>query len=305
MSSASILPLPRPESSGGATVREVVDLYLTYAERVGKLEPSTVLQRRMKLERFARDFGPRLLSSCRRSDLELWIAERSEWGPATRKSCCQAINAAFNWALKDERIDRNPFRGVTVPDGPTRPPMIDADLRALLRNTTAVFRRVLIFLRYTGARPGEMAGLQWSDLHPDLPVLSIEKHKTRKKTGRPRIIHLPPVVHRLLLWLLRTQEHIQSEYVFLNTRGKPWGKNTLSKRMRRLRPKAKVSPRVKLASTRPAFATAGLANGVDLKTMAELLGHTSTKTTEKHYIDLQSQSEHMRNAAAQAVRRKR
>jgi site-specific recombinase XerD len=44
-------------------------------------------------------------------------------------------------------------------------------------------------------------------------------------------------------------------------------------------------------------------NGVDLATLAELLGHKDLKMIAEHYGHLEQQPEHLLNAVAKVVRR--
>jgi AraC-like DNA-binding protein len=58
--------------------------------------------------------------------------------------------------------------------------------------------------------------------------------------------------------------------------------------MQRARERAKIPDEVKLYGLRHAFGTRAILNGVDIKTLAELLGHTTTRMSE-HYIHLAGQ----------------
>ena len=70
--------------------------------------------------------------------------------------------------------------------------------------------------------------------------------------------------------------------------------------MKRARMKAGVPADAKLYGTRHAFGTRAIINGeLDLKTVAELMGHTSTRMTE-HYLHLAGQHAHLA-AAMQRV----
>jgi integrase len=116
------------------------------------------------------------------------------------------------------------------------------EFRALLRHTDSLFRQVLLFLRLTGIRPGELLRLTWNQVDFDNHVLVIRKHKSRRtaKLKKPRIVQLPPLAENLLRW--RLQSNGRTERVFLNEDGRPWRYNALRCRMRRLRVRAGMGP---------------------------------------------------------------
>jgi len=209
-------------------------------------------------------------------------------------------------------IDKNPFRGVQKRQGAPRRPLTDAEFPALLRASAgrtagrkrtpgARFRQVLVFLRYTGCRPGEAAGLTWADVDLEQAVIVLRKHKTARtrKAKVPRILPLHPVVLKLLDGIRRRGEH--PERVFLTHRLTPWNRSNLSLRVQRAREKAGIPADATLYGIRHGFGTRSILNGVDLKTLSQLMGHTTTRATE-HYVHLAGQRAHlaaaMRRAAA-------
>ncbi|MCU9931040.1 tyrosine-type recombinase/integrase, partial [Escherichia coli] len=55
-------------------------------------------------------------------------------------------------------------------------------------------------------------------------------------------------------------------------------------------------------SYRHAFATQALVSGVDIATVAELLGHASTEMISRHYGHLANEKQHLKDAAARVIR---
>lgn len=143
----------------------------------------------------------------------------------------------------------------------------------------------------TGSRPGELRGLKWDQISDDYTVAKLTEHKSKKKTGRPRTIYFPKPIQRLL----RLIRH-NGEYVFLNARGKPFTKNAITHRMRRIR-KATGIDGVVAYSYRHAYATRAIVQGVDVATVAELMGHASLEMISKHYGHLAQETKHLTDAA--------
>ncbi len=83
--------------------------------------------------------------------------------------------------------------------------------------------------------------------------------------------------------------------MFLTHRLTPWTKNTLAQRVKRARKLAGIPDDAKLYGVRHAFGTRAVLNGVPLKTLAELLGHTTTRMSE-HYVHLAGQHAHLASA---------
>jgi len=178
--------------------------------------------------------------------------------------------------------------------GLPRREMTEEEFRKILRTTTgyyrtrptpgARFRQILFFLWFTGCRPKEASCLRWEEIDLNAGIITLQKHKTVRMQKKPkaRVITLLPVVVRLLR-AIRKQH--SGDSVFLNHRGNPWNRYSLGLRIRRARAKAGVSDEVKLYGARHAFGTRGIVNGVDIKTLATLMGHETTEMTE-HYLHL-------------------
>jgi integrase len=308
-----------PAESSEHTVASVIDLYLTQSKRL--YVPQSYANRQHYLQLFAESHGFRLVRECLPMHVTMWLDAHTSWASDwTRSNVLRIVQRAFNWAVQQGIIKANPFRGITQRPGEARRPMTDGEFRALLRATAPKrptgkkrsphrrrptagerFRQVLFFLRYTGARPGEMANLTWNDVNLENGVIILRKHKTvrTQRTPRPRVIQLVPLVIRLLK-RIRQQQGPDAKRVFLTARKTPWGKWNLGLRVRRLRKKAGLLNDVTLYGLRHHFGTQSIINGVDIKTLAELMGHTTSRMTE-HYVHLAGCQKHLAAAMLQAV----
>jgi integrase/AraC-like DNA-binding protein len=220
------------------TVHEVIEMYLAQARR--DLSARSYETVSCILGRFDGSAGQLTLAECRPFDLQCWLNEhpeyRSEW---YRRCVISTIKRAFNWACEMELIHRNPFAKLRSRGRPQRRrPMTDDEFQTLLRSSDPTFRRFLIFLKFTGCRPGEAAGMRWADVHFEKGAVVLKEHKTARKTGRPRIIPLVPTVVRLLLWMRSVREDpstCEQDHVFTNRRGNAFSRGWLSLKMQRLR----------------------------------------------------------------------
>lgn len=284
------------------TVASVVDRYLTHAK--GQLSPRTYEVRRPYLNSFVEALGWRLVAEAKKIHLTEWIAEHPEWASDwTLNTVHSVIQRPLNWAVDQDIIAKNPFKGVTHRPGAPRRPITRDEFQKLLRASAgrggkpspgARFRQVLIFLYFTGARPGEASALRWSDIDLDRGLIVLKEHKTVRlqRVPRPRVIPLHPVVLKLLITIRKRNE---GERVFLTYRKTPWNKNSLGLRVRRAREKAEIADDAKLYGIRHQFGTRAILNRVDIKTLSELMGHNSVVMTQ-HYVHLAGQTQHLADA---------
>jgi integrase len=307
------------------TVASVIELYLQLNGQ--KYSSEALAQRRYYLQLFAEAHGWRAVTdrSCLPIHVEQWLADHPAWkSDWTKAQIVSIVQRPFNWAVKKRLIPSNPFRGVDQCAREPRRPLTDQEFQTLLRATSvwpkrgrypmphpsdvkrrqrpssgARFRQLLVFLRFTGARPIEACLLRWADIDIAQAVIRIQRHKTSKtqRVKRPRVIPLHPVVLKLLIHIRRQREF--GEFVFLNHRKTSWNRRTLGTRVRRARNLAGIPDDAKLYGLRHRFGTRSILNGVDIKTLAELMGHTSTRTTE-HYLHLAGHQAHLADAMIRA-----
>lgn len=293
-----------PAADAEPTVASVIDAYIASASK--RLAQSTQDAHFPYLQSFAEAHGWRTVREANPVHVEQWLFDHPEWvSDWTKNLAVRQVQTAFNWAQSKARlIASNPFKGFTHRPGLPRRDMTADEFQSILRATKnswwrkrptpgARFRQVLVFLWYTGCRPGEAAKLKWTDIDFERQVIVLMRHKTARtqRVARPRLIPLHPVVMRLLTWIKRLDE--PGEVVFLTHRRTPWNKNSLAIRVQRARELAGIPDDVKLYGVRHAFGTRAVVNGgLDIKTVAELMGHTTTRMTE-HYLHLAGQPAHL------------
>lgn len=291
---------PDPESSE-LTVAAVIERYQGFAER--RIAASTMRTRKPYLQSFAEDSGWRRISGCRPDQMESWLDKHPEWSSDwTKSNAIRNVQVAFNWAWKCRLIKENPFRGVTHRVGAPRRNMTAAEFQAILRvsgsewrktkpTPGARFRQVLTFLWHTGCRPCEACQLRWSDVDFERQLIVLKEHKTihTQRKPRPRMIPLDSVALKLLAWL---KARAEGEFVFVTHRKTPWNRDSLSLRVARARDRAGVADDATAYGVRHAFGTRAIIAGVDLKTLSELMGHTTTRMTE-HYLHLSGETAHL------------
>lgn len=164
----------------------------------------------------------------------------------------QAVQRWINWAVTKAKImDANPFKGVERPRLGIRKRILnDVERVALMRRSKPSYRRFLVALRETMARPQEVRELCWEEiaweekprgivaaLRSGLAYFVLEEFKARDRRldpDAPRVIPISPRLGRLLA-RLRTRCRVTEGRIFRNDREEDWTPNALRCRMRRLR----------------------------------------------------------------------
>lgn len=284
------------------TVRQVAELYL--AMGTSTLAPRNVVGIRSTFGRFVADLGDLKLSKCKPLDLLNWLTQHTEYkSDWTKSRVVRTVARAFAWCKQMGAIRENPFAGLSHPTGERGRPMEADEYQTILRNTDPLFRRVIVWLRFSGCRPGEMSALKWEDVDLERGCCVLMRHKTAKKTRKPRTIVLAPALIKMLVWMWRHFRPL-SPYVFLNERGNPWTRPALALRMMRLRDRTGLPKSCKMYGLRHCYGTEAIKAGVDLVSVSELMGHASTKMTE-YYLHVGRDMTHLRVAAAKAMAPKR
>jgi integrase len=246
--------------------------------------------------------GPeRLLSSIVAFDLE---KHKVGW------HSIQAVQRLFNWATDAELLPRSPFRKVVLPDGGQRKRVLArAELVRLLRAARPAFRCFLLAMKHSLARPQEVRVLRWPHLLPDWSAFVLTEFKGRRRRRDKDSVRTICIDARLKRLLQRLQQLIQpgpEDFVFLNSRGQPWSANAIRCYMRRLRARCGLvagdgQEQVVAYTLRHTAATQATANGVRDRLLADLMGHTNTRTTARYQ---HLQAEHLADGIARATRRR-
>ena len=144
-------------------------------------------------------------------------------------------------------------------------------------------RAMLETLYATGCRASEVVGLKVADVYLDSAFL-----KCTGKGNKQRVVPLGrPAVAALRAYLGEGRPAFTSppphpETVFVSKSGRPLSRLMLWKIVKKYCKRAGLSAKASPHTLRHSFATHVLAGGADLRTVQELLGHSSIATTQ-HY----------------------
>lgn len=139
---------------------------------------------------------------------------------------------------------------------------------------------VLLLLYGCGLRVSEALSLN----RRDAPLEGQGALRVRGKGGKERIVPLLPVVIAGVADYLRHVPHDLPDAcpLFIGERGKRLGSRLVQDRVQTLRKRLGLPETATPHALRHSFATHLLAGGGDLRTIQELLGHTSLSTTQRY-----------------------
>jgi integrase/recombinase XerC len=155
-------------------------------------------------------------------------------------------------------------------------------------------RAILELLYAAGLRVSELVGLDWQDVDLQARVVRV-----MGKGGKERMVPFGrPAEEALRHWLevwegiraarRERREDGQPEPVFLNHLGGRLSDRSVRNILDRWVDAAAVARGVHPHTLRHTFATHLLENGADLRTIQELLGHSSLSTTQKYtHVDIE------------------
>lgn len=215
-------------------------------------------------------------STLTRSDIDEYITERAKEGikPTTTNRELAAISALYRFFIREGLLKNNPARyqsrrkvGFHLPN--TIP---SEDLQAAYKNSFGVVHVWIGLLSTTGIRISELLGLNWEDI--DFKTCALE---IKGKGNKERLVYTTP---EYLDLMRQAYERNPTEgrifrYSERDARYMLWEALKPYSRAKQLSPHA----------IRHSFATSLAKQGVNVATIATILGHKSIETTQK-YIDM-------------------
>lgn len=273
--------------------REVWELFRGWA--TGKLSPDTLRNyERLVLRWLA------TLPSVPAEELKAF--HLLSWGKTWHE--LQAVKRVWHWAaVVAELVPRNPFAGLQLPPiGQRHRVLTRPEMCRLLLGSRRDFRLYLLGLWHTMARPQEVRAFRWDQLrwvgYPAGMVTALRSgeacfvlrefkaRRRRRDTHAPRIIPVPAALGQILAHRAEGVTDLGGA-VFTTAAGSHWTKEAIRLRMKRLRRRVGLGDDdtgepVVCYSIRHTAATEAAGAGVRDRLLADLMGHTTTRTTARY-----------------------
>ncbi|OLN22798.1 tyrosine recombinase XerC [Domibacillus antri] len=201
-----------------------------------------------------------------------------------------ALRGFYRFLMREEIVMENPFLIVHRPKGTKKLPSFfyEEEMRELFEtvqetDALSIRNKALLELMYgTGIRVSECTGLTLTDIDIDLGIILV-----RGKGGKERYVPfgsfaaeaVQSYVELSRPTLMKNANH---SMLFVNYRGGPLTVRGVRHILTELIEKASLSGKIHPHMLRHTFATHLLNNGADMRTVQELLGHTSLSSTQMY-----------------------
>jgi len=297
------------------TVAQLLEDHWLPAQRSRELRPATIEQYSAVIEKcIVPNVGALKVAALTPRDVHQLVQKlrtersaRGRQGLSARSAqlTVGTLKSACAWAVENGLLGRNPIAGVK------RPRVESAPMQAWSANETRSFlartrddrlAAAWAILLTRGLRRGELCGLRWADVDLDAGTLTI--NRTRVVVDGKAIDSSPKTsagrrsipLDGSLVTLLRSHKAQQARerlaageayedggYLVADERGRPYHPDTISDRFYDQVAAFGDLPQLHLHGCRHTAATLMLANGVPVKVVSDLLGHSSPTITLSIY----------------------
>jgi integrase/recombinase XerC len=266
---------------------------------------------------FANYVSPQLLvRDLKPHHLRDWLDSRyADVGESTRAGAVRAIKRVFNWASSDSEdcrgyIDENPLRKVKArapKEGrgevayllPEQWQQVLETVKAGLKDfEVEPFLDYITVMRLTGCRPQEIRIVEARHLDVESKEWRFSKQESKGRKVRRTV----PVSHPLALQICRKLAlRDTGGKLFRNSDGQPWTNFAIACRCKRL--SDKLGFKVFAYAIRHTFASDAIIAGVDLITIARIMGHTDLTMLNRIYQHVMKDRGHIEAAIMKATER--
>jgi site-specific recombinase XerD len=222
-------------------------------------------------------------------DVRLYAARLSESGavPSTTARKLASLRGLYDFLVRTDRVAQNPANLVASPKRASKLPRVlsSEQVAGLLERIPARTPlekrdRAMLELAYScGLRCEEIVNLDTGSVD-----FESEQLRVTGKGGKQRLLPIGEPAQRALERYLATArpriERQPEPALFISVRGRRLSPSDVTRRLDRWVKEAAIAGGVSPHSLRHSFATHLLEGGADLRTIQELLGHSSISTTQ-------------------------
>lgn len=246
--------------------------------------------------------------------VESWI-RKSDKTASTIAECVKFGKAVYNYGIKHEIVNKNPFLKVEKPkvknkDRNRLTAKQALELLQLCKQTYPDFYAILATQIFTGLRQGELLALKWKDLDFKNGKLKVQRQYTQgelketlKTSSSNRTIDICPTLIKILKQH-HTKQTILSEFIFINSSGSLYDpRNLVQRRFEPLMEKMFGDKKyMRFYDLRGTYVDILLSEGVPLKYIQTQVGHSNFLTTMNAYSKLiKDVNEHAVNVLEKTV----
>ena len=289
------------------TLNELFDIYIEHQS--AKLKDNSIKQIKNAAKKMSHFIGDIRINELNSYNYRKYFlnAVENELAQSTISEYNSKINAALNFAVKNEFIIKNRVSGEQFEVVNNRKVYTATEIQIIfnfIKNKRPYMYVPVLFLQHTGVRAGEMCGIKWEDIDFENNVVNIKRTITSSGEGTPKTKNSYreiPLTEKLIGELNKYKiqqkatllkkgvaasvlqaDKFEKRFAFLSARGIPLPYQTVKKFFITIRKELKVEG-AKAHAFRHTFASKLIAEGVDIATVANLLGDT-IDTVQKIYV---------------------
>lgn len=304
--------------SDGSTALHIITKFLAWSK--AHSSPGTHAFYFAPCESFCEYVGSKLKAAdLKKHHLTGWIdAKFGKISSNYKRNLMRAIQRPFNWATEEGYIEASPLAKVKKPLATPREVILTTEqwgeLVAAIEargERARPFLELCWFLRHTGCRPLEARSIEAKNLDRKNKCIEFGKDEPGKLGSR-----VVPLTDAAFALCCRLAAKYPTGPLLRNEKGMPWKCRAVTSWFERLSgdriegSKGRGAKRVNKPSisfsctpyaVRHTFATDAIERGVDLITIATLMGHKDLKQLMKTYQHMNKKSDHLRKALLQAL----
>ena len=266
----------------------IITDYIDYIENIRGLSNNTTKSYErdlLKFSNFLKSTGITNFQFITEDICSSWIADlfQKNVSPRSIQRHISSAKGFFSYVKKNGLIDNSPFELISSPKSPNYLPNVlsPEDVEQLLsfkpKNTQEIRDIAIVELIYSsGLRVSEVVNSNTNDFEENKDFLRV-----LGKGSKTRLVPVGRFAKAAIdKWLLeRNKLHTKDESLFVNLRGGRISSRSIQERIKKLALIQGLPP-VNPHMLRHSFATHLLESSGDLRSIQELLGHSSLSTTQ-------------------------
>lgn len=256
----------------------MITAFLAYLQAERGCSAHTLRAYRGDLESLTESIAPKALVSAEVPDLRRWLASGPR-APSSVQRRIATVRAYFRWALREKLVERSPAERIRPPRvARPLPRVLEVDEASRVAEDPPSSRhRALFEVGYgSGLRVSELVALDVADIDFDAGLVRVR----RGKGGKDRVVPLGTEAIAAIRTMLGERE-IPTQALFLNRSNRRLGVRSAYEIIHREADRLAIGD-VHPHALRHSFATHLLANGADIRSIQEMLGHASLSTTQRY-----------------------
>ena len=262
--------------------------YLEYLDKIRGLSKNTTLSYKRDLEKFGSFLLKEKISTYEEINSDTcsrWIGDLylNEIDAKSIQRHISSLKGFFSFLIKNNIVINSPMSNIVSPKATKKLPNVlsPEEIEILVSfspKSTQDFRDIAIIelIYSSGLRGSEATNVKLDDFEDNRNFLRV-----LGKGSKTRLVPVGQYANDAIsAWLeKRNSIHSESKYLFLNLRGKKISTRSVQERIRKISVIQGLPP-VNPHMLRHSFATHLLESSGDLRSIQELLGHSSLSTTQ-------------------------